>query len=144
LSMDQRHLPKLLVEIANSNMPIKVRRLRVLKVPQDPLDLGGPATGPARPGGGGIGGMKMPPGARGPTPDMGRPANPGGLARGPNNPTQETAGESDAPVEIYAVIYIYWPPNREKLGMAPVKDPAGTAAPSAPATQPTPPATLRK
>ena len=34
LVMDERRLPKLLVECGNSNMPIEVRRVRVLKEPR--------------------------------------------------------------------------------------------------------------
>ena len=46
LLMDQRSLPKLLVECANSNMPIEVRRIRILKTPFEPFDLDSQTAGP--------------------------------------------------------------------------------------------------
>ena len=48
LVMDERSLPKLLVECGNSNMPIEVRRVRILKTQDPPADLGSPAPRGAR------------------------------------------------------------------------------------------------
>jgi hypothetical protein len=42
LIMDQRQLPKLLVECANSNMPIEVKRVRILKSQSMPAPSGDP------------------------------------------------------------------------------------------------------
>ena len=65
----------------------------------------------------------------------------GGIAPGAGSPPQET-GQFDMPVEIHAVIYIYNPPDREKLGTgaASTAQPAGAANPAAPAGLPTTPA----
>ncbi len=65
LVMDERRLPKLLVECGNSNMPIEVRRVRILKTQDQPVDLGAPATtagagGPTGGMGGGSGGYRPP------------------------------------------------------------------------------------
>jgi hypothetical protein len=103
LMMDQRRLPKLLVECANSNMPIEVRRVRILKS----QGSGGSTT--AASGIRGLGGMSM-----------------GG------SDTASVLSSQDVPVEIYGVIYIYNPPDRTKLGTgaASQEKPAdGTAPP---------------
>ena len=114
LVIDQRKIPKLLAECANSNMPIEVRRVRILKE-QGPANASGAGTmgpGPA------MGAMGMPPGMM-----------PGGAmptpAAGSGNAPQET-GRFDVPIEIHATIYIYNPPDREKLG-------TGTASAAPPA-----------
>ena len=65
---------------------------------------------------------------------------------------QDTAGQFDVPVEVYAVIYICNPPNRTKLGIAEEKTPAEPTAPgnvtrpptNAAAAQPSPAATPGK
>jgi hypothetical protein len=165
LVMDQRRLPRFLVECTNSNMPIEVKRIRVLKVTFDPFDVdsgsgarggpgggmmpggmapggmapggmapGGMAPGGMAPGGMGGGGMQMPmPGGRPmgpgggfggggfggggmPRPGGGGGPTPGGMAMGGNNPGAGALGDYDVPVEIFAVIYIYNPPDVEKLG----------------------------
>jgi hypothetical protein len=174
LFMDQRRLPKLFVACANSSMPIEVRRLRILKTastssPGGPMGpaggrMGGPGMGIGPGMGAGMGpgmGPAMGPGmgaAMGPGmgagmgPGAARPKAPaGGVGAGGlgPNPAQDDASPFDAPVEIYAVIYIYNPPDATKLGIT-VKNPADAAAPSGaaapapsgtgPAT-PTPPAT---
>jgi hypothetical protein len=105
LVMNQRRLPRLLIECANSNMPIAVRRVRILKTSQSALDLGGASAG-----GGGAGPhasmAQQPSRATVPAPTRG-----GGSA----NEKQET-GPYDVPVEIQGIIYIYNPPDREKFG----------------------------
>lgn len=97
LVMDQRRLPKLLVECANSNMPIEIRRVRVLKGKDGAVRSGARSARGGR-------GMMGPMGGRGQ----------GGAVRTLGAPTD--AGVNDIPVEIYGVIYIYNPPDREKLG----------------------------
>ena len=54
--------------------------------------------------------------------------------------SQDISGQVDVPVQIYAIIYIYNPPDRAKLGIPEEKPPAGAAAPptNAPATPPSP------
>lgn len=125
LLMDQRRLPKFLVDCANSNMPIEVRRVRILKNPTLTLDISGQATkaGTSKPGSGPMpgAGPMMPPGAmrRGPTTSQGMPgANMASV--------DDVSGDLDVPVEIFAIIYIYNPPDRQKLG-------TGTAAGNNPA-----------
>ena len=51
---------------------------------------------------------------------------------------KQESGTFDVPVEIYGVIYIYNPPDREKLGTgaASAEKPAEAAAPAAPAQPP--------
>ena len=112
LVMDQRRLPKLLVECANSNMPIEVKRVRILKSRGQHAGFrsgggrhgwaGGPAMGGPR--GGGFRGPVRQPGFEG-----------GDRAMRTATDKQES-GTFDVPVEIYGVIYIYNPPDREKLG----------------------------
>ena len=67
----------------------------------------------------------------------GPPVFEGGGERPAATDKQET-GPYDVPVEIHAVIYIYNPPDREKLGTgaASAKNPAEAAAPAAPAAAP--------
>jgi hypothetical protein len=136
LVMDQRHLPQLLVECANSNMPIEVKRIRVLKATFEAFDIeGGPA--PKTPG------QRPMPGRGGPKGPMKfKPAAPGaGLGGGPGTTNLGIElGDFDVPVEIFAVIYIYNPPDKEKLGIAAA---AGTAtgSPDPAAASVTPPTT---
>ena len=157
LVMDQRQIPKLLVECANSTMPIEVNRIRILKtrLGETTTTTGGAtSTMPNKPTGGGgmVPGMPSPgmpgPGAMGPGIGPGM----GGMGPGPRTSTNDQieAGPYDVPVEIYGLIYIYQPPNREKLGTgaaavpaesgAPVATPDAQAAPAA-ATPAAPPAT---
>ena len=112
LVMDQRYLPSLLAECANSSMPIEVRRVRICKTQSTPLELA--ATSVQH------GNTPSEPGYRSTAPE------PGG-----GGESQEL-GLDDVPVEIYAVIYILNPPDREKLGVRaaseknPAEPPTGT------------------
>jgi hypothetical protein len=103
LQMDQRRIPKLLVECANSTMPIVVRRVRVLTT-TGPTSLGGMAGGAGH--------------------------APSGAAAGSQS---ESIGSMDIPVEIQAAIHIYNPPDPEKLGKgtAALQANANTAVPPA-------------
>ncbi len=107
LVVDQRKLPKLLAECANSNMPIEVHRVRLLKTRGETIDLSASAGG-----GGGSFGSSAP-----------------GAGGGPGaGTTVVQPGSVEMPVEIHAVIYIYNPPDREKLGTGTAseqKQPAG-------------------
>jgi hypothetical protein len=152
LIMDQRRLPRFLVECGNSNMPIEVRRVRILKTQVAPQDLASPAAGAA--GGGMLPGGMGAPGGLPTRPAGGFGAGGGGLGglgggygQAMGAPGQENTAY-DIPVEIHAVIYIYLPPDFEKLGTgaaaagpeaAPV---AGTPAAAPPVAPPAaPPAT---
>jgi hypothetical protein len=144
LVMDQRRLPRLLVECANSNMPIEVKRVRVLKMTFDAFDVDGQPssrgpTGGGRPstpgpGGGGMGppaamgGMGGMGGMMGPRPNMPSPNAGGAAPMGMNAPGTESLGDFDVPVEIFAVIYIYNPPDKEKLGTGKPGEASGNAA----------------
>lgn len=143
LVMDQRRLPKLLVDCANSNMPIEVRRVRIVKSPTSTLDLGSQMQKAGAPAGGPGGPTPGPGPGPGPMPGMGYRSGP--ATTGPTTPgagsEDEISGGTDVPVDIYAIIYIYNPPDRQKLGTGAAAtgnsaDPAATPAPS----QPTPPA----
>jgi hypothetical protein len=132
LIMDQRRLPSLLVECANSHMPIEVRQVRILKETIPPFEPSAPAAG----GGGAAPGMPRP----GPGPAAGHRPGVAGVA------SQDASGQADVPVQVYAIIYIYNPPDRAKLGIPEEKTPAvpappagATAPPShAPAPRPSP------
>jgi len=135
LVMDQRRLPKLLAECANSNMPILVRRIRMLKSPgAAAISLAAAPTaqqgqgGAPTPGVGGLG-PGMPAGAPGMMMGAGRPTSRrgagvegiGGAGRmgGAARQLGEKDGEAtpyDIPVEVHGVIYIYNPPDRQKVG----------------------------
>ncbi len=134
LVMDQRRLPKLLVQCANSNMPIEVRRVRFLK--SEPQSTG---TAGMHGGMGGerrypTGGMEMGGAYR---PSMGGMTD-GGYAQPGGGAAPQEVGQFDAPVEIHAAIYIYNPPDREKLGTGAASDaqPGGANAPPPPAPGP--------
>ncbi|MEN6457678.1 MAG: hypothetical protein ABFC63_02005 [Thermoguttaceae bacterium] len=86
LVMDPMRISSLLVECANSRMPIEARRVRVVG---DIPDAAGPAQGAAPAG-----------------PSVGVVAT----------KVEEEAQRIEVPVEIHAVIYIFNPPDREKLG----------------------------
>ena len=128
LMMDQRRLPRLLVECANSNMPIEVRRIRIQKSAGEALNLAGAAA--AAPG----------PVAKSHVGSM--PAHRQPKASVAVKGDSQEAGQYDMPVEIHGVIYIYNPPDREKLGTgaaAAGAPPAGVPA-AAPGTPPIGPA----
>ena len=144
LFMHQRRIPKLLVECANSAMPIEVIRLRI-----NPGEGGPTALGEVE---GGRGSAR---GNRG----MGRPTRrpqiirEGGMGGGVTS-TQDDEHDY-ANVEVFGIIYIYNPPDVTKLGtgaasdeqgeqavegepMQPGAQPATPAAPTTPATPETP------
>jgi hypothetical protein len=168
LMVDAKRLPRLLTALANSSVPIDVRRVRVLN--EAPASTGGGGGGPLGGGGAGMrmpmpgGGMPMPggmmPGGMTPPGMMPGGMTPPGMMRGGgmmppvgppggggmNRPTPggSAGGETgitDTPVEIFAVVYIYNPPDRVKLGAAPAPGDAAAAPAGAPGTQPSPPTT---
>lgn len=129
LVMDQRRLPNLLAECANSSMPIEVRRVRLCKTQSTPLEL----TAPGSPTPGGHVG------------EAGRPGMMNEFARRSASPEQGGGGgqsqelvPDDVPIEIYGVIYIFNPPEREKFGVgtASAKNPAEPAPGLPPGAQP--------
>jgi hypothetical protein len=112
LVIDQRRLSKLLVECANSNMPIEVRRVRILKSAGGALNLASQASDM----GAGERGSAREASSRGST------RTPATGAGGSGDAASEETGLFDMPVEIYGLIYIYNPPNREE----PAADAAST------------------
>jgi hypothetical protein len=123
LVMDQNRLPRLLVECANSKMPIEVRKVRISSAAGTGSSSSAP-SGMGAPFGGGT---------------RGAPPPVAGMAAADAESSQD-----DILVEIHAVIYIFNPPDREKLGKgaaaaaAPPGSPAkAPGTPPAPATPPT-------
>jgi hypothetical protein len=128
LVVNQTAIPKLLAECANSNMPIRVRRVRLNPGQGRVFDLsrlaaGLPVEQPAA----------VSPQSR-PTGEMFDPARATDLAR---------RSPSDVAIEIQGVIYIYNPPDLAKLGTGGGGEEAAAATPPTPpaATPTTPPAT---
>jgi hypothetical protein len=132
LVVDQRQVPKLLVECANSTMPIEVRRIQLKAGEAAAIDLGSMATAAAA----GPAARSDKPRSRMPAPKgSGGPRRLGSKSDAENS----SAGQYDIPVDLAGVIYIYNPPDRQRLGMgAESAEPSvpGSAAPSVPATPP--------
>ena len=98
LVMSPSRIPKLQVECANSNMPIEIRRVRIRPGAGAPFNMAGVAGAEAR----------SPSARKGEASSVGQSV------------------DEDLPVEIQGVIYIYNPPDSEKLG-------TGAVAPATPA-----------
>lgn len=122
LKMNQRAVPELLAACGSANLMVKVRQTRIMPkgktvstagsgggmgmgMGMDDMDLGMEEEGLGSGGGMGMGGMGMG--------GMGR----GGMARGgaADQPIDEFP--LDMQVEIYGIIYIYNPPDLEKLAI---------------------------
>lgn len=117
--MDQREIDKLLVECGNADLMIEVRQVRI-----NPQTSGAGGIG----GGSGMGGPGMGDFNMGAM-DMGGEfgGGMGGMGRGGQSGDNLDQAEKifDAPVEIYGIIYIYNPVNRDLLwpeGSRPVDD----------------------
>ncbi|TWT33258.1 hypothetical protein [Blastopirellula retiformator] len=98
ITIDQRKIDKLLVECGNADLMLEVRQLRL-----------NPTTG-ASGGMGGMGGFAggMPGGFE------------GGFDGGPGMPgggQQKVDNRYDVPIEVYGIVYIYNPVNKELLGI---------------------------
>jgi hypothetical protein len=147
--MEQNQIPKLLAECANSNMPIEVRKFRLLTAEFPPFEPegGGTGTGAAAAGGPHKGGHAPAGGGyHPPTPAGGVGAH--GKTEIPTGEEEECINpmEPPVPVEVQGIIYIYNPPDRQNLGkgtaggaVAPSGGPAaGPAIPVGPSTVPPP------
>jgi hypothetical protein len=130
LVMEQKAIPRLLAECANSTMPIEVAMVRVLATESGPFDGNGEATsavGGENPGmSAGIGGRRM-------------SVAPGAMSVAAAGPEEESADAAVpvVPVELRGIIYIYNPPDAEKLGTGTA---GGAVNGAAPAATPAPPA----
>jgi len=116
LEIDQRRLNKLLTEFGNAPLPVEVRQLRFNR---DPAGVGDPAQFFAAAGGSyGVGGSEVG-GNYGfnntPRFTEGGPG-PGGQFNG-NLTRDATVDTSLIKLELYGIVYIYNPVNREKLGL---------------------------
>jgi hypothetical protein len=106
LLVQQQKIPKLLVECANSTMPIEVRTVRIWPGAGPSLEVGSPPT----------------------TDPSGRDTASHASSRTPSHSestaaAQQEADVKDLPLEIEGIIYIYNPPDKAKLGTG-----AGTQA----------------
>ena len=116
LAIDQREIPRLLVECANSPLPLEVRQLRINVTKQS--QSGGAASSTSGGGAGGSAAVR----------DPSTGAHKDGTA-----PSEAEAYE--VPVEVLAIIYIYNRPDAAKLGgpaTGPGAAPGATGAPPPP------------
>jgi hypothetical protein len=147
LLVDQRKISKLLAECANSSMPIEVKSFRLRPGQGKPLNVtalaeGQAASDRAYPPDSAFGGFG---GGQG-----GNAYGEGGAAR--TGLSADSATYWDVPVEIQGIIYIFNPPDMNKLGTGtagaeappaeavPGEEPAAPETPTAPATPVAPPA----
>jgi hypothetical protein len=120
LSMDERWLPKVLVECANAPLPIEVQRLRI-NAEKSGVDKEGQAFELASSTPAGMGGGMGRPAemGRGASMGMGRPMGMGrggeGMSMGMGLNAADTANL--ATVEIQGVVYIYLPPDETILSV---------------------------
>ncbi|QDV68590.1 hypothetical protein Poly24_23000 [Rosistilla carotiformis] len=141
LKMDQRKLPQLLTACGNARLMVEVRQVRI-----NTSSTGAASGGMGMEMGGmgmEMGGMGMEMGGMGA--GFGEMGMTGGGMPGGNRVDEYPF---DLPIEVYGVIYIYNPPDLEKLGVeevttetvvndqsigeAPVANAAGTQAPATP------------
>ena len=114
LTIDQREIPKLLTECANSPLPVEVRQLRI-----NPGKAGGSEAGKSAPASSG-GGNSNPLQVRLP-----------GSRSAPTRPTPgptQAATSFEVPVEVLGIVYIYNKPEMNKPAGQPADD--GGAVPA--------------
>lgn len=138
LVIDQKKIPKLLVECGNSSMPVEVQRVTITSLTKPPQS--------------GFSGAGLPGGMAGAdTSRRDRGLNFGAMPGLGAMPGQIATGESDgsdnyARVDVLGIIYIFNPPNEKTLGtgtageMAAVPGLGMPLAPAAKAPSPTTPA----
>ncbi len=150
LWMNQRKIVNLIVNLANSSMPIEVRRVSIRPGEQgSAIDFsrflpskepgGSMGRSSGRPGMSGMPSSGFMPGGEGPRYGVGGGSRPGGGMGGYADSDQLDPDERDPldlPVEIDGIIYIFNVPKREKLGTGTVATAA--AAATAPAAVKTP------
>ncbi len=131
--IEQKEIPRLLAECANSAMRIDVRRVRILVETPPPVDFGGSAGGD-RSTGGGMGQMSPPPQQRfGPIGRHDVTGGDGGSGKNGFVYNEESADpvNQPVPVEVQGIIYIYNPPK--------VQSPSETTGDSGGRAPPAPP-----
>lgn len=139
LLMDQRKIPDLLVNCANSSMPVEVRKVTIRPGQGGTIDLGTMATGYGGGGGGGeMDDLGMDDGSDMGGDEFGGGGFSGGGGSSPVIPGAALPDAVDVPVEIRGVIFIFNPPDRDKLGTGSAGGaPDETAAPLVPQRVPT-------
>ena len=136
LVVDQRRVANLLINCANSPMPVVVWQVGLNPGKGGTLNLGTAGSGMegAYGGafGGGLGGMPMGGGDR-----YGEGTGASGYMGG--GPTAQNRGQQttyDMPIEIQGIIYVFNPPDREKLGTGSAGEEAPMPPSGAPAIPP--------
>jgi hypothetical protein len=131
--IEQKEIPRLLAECANSAMRIDVRAVRVLAEDPSPADLG--ASGAAASAAAGSNTEKAPSGSHATEFGMGHDA---GAAGGDSESEAEGADPiyPPVPVEVQGIIYIYNPPAQDDSGKAGENGQAAPAATGNPTASP--------
>ena len=124
LHMDQRKISKLLVECANSPMPIEVRRVRIRPGKGTDEILGSGTSGTANPAGPSRDNSRR-------TVDAYKSSRTTGAGEGTD---EGETGRYDIPVEIQGIIYIYNQPDQNTLGTGTAAEKSAETAPQTPAT----------
>lgn len=106
VKMDQRKLPQLLTACGNARLMVEVRQVRINV-------KGGPKGGSA--GGMGMEGLGIPSPASSGFGELGSGMEMGGMGSGRIGQAEDYP--FDLPIDVYGVIYIYNPPDLEKLGV---------------------------
>lgn len=159
LKIDQRKIPLLVAECGNAPLMIEVRQVRINPSASQTAGYGGGGMGPGgMPGAGSGGGMGMGGGLGGDEGEGGGGGmGPGGMGGGN---VARSEFPNDVTVEVFGIVYIYNPPDIEKLGIEQVdentvldgdtetlsgesvaSEPSATTEPAADTTEPTEPAT---
>ena len=163
LLVDQRRIPKLLVNCANSSMPVDVRRVTLNPGKGGSLNMGSLGGGSGYGTGGGMsgvqtggsgGGFSGPAGGAGLGPESEGFGGPSTGTSSTSTGRREQQTSYDIPIEILGIIHIFNPPDPQKLGTgsageemaaAPAEPPAAatTTPPAEPSATPAaePPAT---
>jgi len=116
--IEQKEIPRLLAECANSAMRIDVRAVRILAQEPPPVDLMAPDTSGQASSGGGETGTTAPSPAMHPGMGGGPSGGDSGGGKGKSVYNEESADQvfKPVPVEVQGIIYIYNPPHDQKLG----------------------------
>ena len=142
LLVDQRRVSRLLVNCANSPMPVEVRQVTLNAGSDGALNLRqtGGGSGPGGPMMGAMGGLGSQYGGGAGSEEEGAF---GGSGSGPGQMTQGRGKQHsyDVPVEVLGIIYIFKRPDKAKLGTGAGAAPLADTPPVELATPPAGPAT---